>query len=290
VNLAAPALANGATAGAPTLPGKGLNLGVFRQVNGQLTLGALARALETDEKANILSMPNLITLDNEEAKIVVGQNVPFVTGQFTGATGGVTANPFQTIERKDVGLSLRVRPQISQGGSVKLAIYQETSSVRPTTNASDIITDKRSIDTNVLVDDGQVIVLGGLIDDSGSDNVEKVPVLGSIPLVGNLFKYQSRARSKRNLMVFLRPTIVRTSEQSVNLASDRYGYMKDVQVNVEPDRTLLLPNLGAGSLPNMHSNQLVDGPLYNMVRRNPDGTITMPVQPPAPAQEPVKDQ
>ena len=251
---------------APSAPGNGLNLGIFRQINGALGLGALARALESDGNANILSMPNLITLDNEEAKIIVGQNVPFVTGQFTtpaSAGGAAGVNPFQTIERKDVGLSLRVRPQVSEGGSVKMAIYQETSNVRPTTNAADIITDKRSIETNVLVDDGQIIVLGGLIDDTGSDTVERVPGLGNIPIIGNLFSYQSRKRTKRNLMVFLRPTVVRTNEQSVNVAGDRYDYMRNVQLKGLPEQTIILPNLGAPLVPALQDGQMVDGPLYD---------------------------
>src|SRR5690606_20202162 len=177
--------------GTPLPPSSGLNLGVFRQVGGRLTLGALARALESEEDANILSMPNLITLDNEEARIVVGENVPFITGQYTTGLGGnAGVNPFQTIERQDVGLSLRVRPQISEGGTVKMAIYQETSAVRQQAGAADLITTKRSIETNVLVDDGQIIVLGGLIDDSMEDSIEKVPGLGDIPVLGNLFKYQ----------------------------------------------------------------------------------------------------
>ena len=275
---------------APSAPGNGLNLGIFRQINGALGLGALARALESDGNANILSMPNLITLDNEEAKIIVGQNVPFVTGQFTtpaSAGGAAGVNPFQTIERKDVGLSLRVRPQVSEGGSVKMAIYQETSNVRPTTNAADIITDKRSIETNVLVDDGQIIVLGGLIDDTGSDTVERVPGLGNIPIIGNLFSYQSRKRTKRNLMVFLRPTVVRTNEQSVNVAGDRYDYMRNVQLKGLPEQTIILPNLGAPLVPALQDGQMVDGPLYNA---NP-GTKGTPQKsrPPqtAPPQSPI---
>ncbi|MDH4217084.1 MAG: type II secretion system secretin GspD, partial [Gallionella sp.] len=175
-------------AAGPTLPGNGLTVGVFRQnpATGQIGLGALARALASDDDANILSMPNLVTLDNEEAKIIVGQNVPFITGQYTTAASGGSANvnPFQTIERKDIGLSLRVKPQISEGGTVKMAIYQETSSVQDASNSAGIITNKRSIDTNVLVDDGQIIVLGGLIDDNQKDSVTKVPFLGDIPLLG----------------------------------------------------------------------------------------------------------
>jgi general secretion pathway protein D len=270
--------------GSPDAPSNGINIGIFRQINGQLGLGALAHALETDGNANILSMPNLITLDNEEAKIIVGQNVPFVTGQFTtGSSGGsASINPFQTIERKDVGLSLRVRPQVSEGGSVKMAIYQETSSVRPTTNASDIITDKRSIETNVLVDDGQIIVLGGLIDDTGNDSVEKVPGLGDMPLIGNLFKYQKRGRTKRNLMVFLRPTVIRSNEQSVNLSSNRYDYIRNTQIGSQPEQTLLMPNLGSAVMPRMENGKLIESNLYN----KPDAKNAVAAPPTTPPSTP----
>ncbi len=241
-------------------PGNGLNLGIFRQAAGQLTLGAIARALETDDSTNILSMPNLITLDNEEARIIVGQNVPFVTGQFTTpGAGGATTNPFQTIERKDVGLSLRVKPQISEGGTVKMAIYQETSNVLPTSNASDIITNKRSIETNVLVDDGEIIVLGGLIEDRASDNEEKVPGLGDIPLVGNLFKYQKRGNNKTNLMVFLRPTIIRSADQNSNVAADRYDYIRNAQIVAKPEPTLVLPDMPVPTLPPLENGRPVGG-------------------------------
>ena len=154
----------------PLPPGNGLTLGMLNQTG----LGALAHALESDSSANILSMPNLITLDNEEAKIIVGQNVPFVTGQYTTAAsaGAVGVNPFQTVERQDIGLTLRVKPQISQGGTVKMAIYQENSGIDNTVNTqgAGLATTKRSLDTNVLVDDGQIIVLGGLIDDNMQDS------------------------------------------------------------------------------------------------------------------------
>ena len=248
-------------------PGNGLSLGLFRQSAGQLGLGALARALASDDDANILSMPNLITLDNEEAKIIVGQNVPFVTGQFTtpASGGGAGVNPFQTIERKDIGLSLRVRPQISEGGTVKMAIYQETSNVASSGSAG-IITNKRSIDTNVLVDDGQIIVLGGLIDDSMQDSVEKVPGLGDIPILGNLFKYQKRTRKKTNLMVFLRPTVVRSSEQSVNLTTDRYDFIRNEQVAGQPENKLTLPNMGAPLLPPLQDGRMVGGLLSDQAK------------------------
>ena len=241
-------VAQGGTA--TVLPGAGLTLGLFRQINGQLGLGALARALENETGANILSMPNLITLDNEEARIIVGQNVPFLTGQYTTAASGGSAgvNPFQTIERKDIGLSLRVRPQISEGGTVKMAIYQETSNVL-SEGPSGITTSKRAIDTNVLIDDGQILVLGGLIDDSSSDSTEKVPGLGDLPIIGNLFKYQKRGRTKTNLMVFLRPTIIRSNEQSVSVTGDRYDYIRNVELNAQPTAPSVLPRIDTPVLP-----------------------------------------
>ncbi len=259
----------------PVLPGNGLNLGIFRQIGGSLGLGAVARALESDGNANILSMPNLITLDNEEARIIVGQNVPFVTGQFTtqASGGGAGVNPFQTIEREDVGLSLRVRPQISEGGTVKLAIYQETSNIAPTSGAADIITNKRSIETNVLVDDGQIIVLGGLIEDTANDTMEKVPGLGDIPVVGNLFKYQTRKRTKTNLMVFLRPTVIRGNEQSVNIAADRYNYIRNVEILAQPASSLVMPNTGSPMLPPMENGQMVGGPLLNLQNQANGGVV-----------------
>ena len=277
-------LAAGAAAGsASALPGAGLSIGIFRQINGKLGLGALAHALETDANANILSMPNLITLDNEEAKIIVGQNVPFITGQYTTAASGGAAgvNPFQTIERKDVGLSLRVRPQISEGGTVKMAIYQETSSVQDTANAAGIITSKRSIDTNVLVDDGQIIVLGGLIEDTVQDGAEKVRGLGDIPVIGNLFKYQNRKRVKTNLMVFLRPTVVRSNDQSVNLAADRYDLIRNVEQGSQPAQTPLLPNMEAPVLPPLQNGQPNGGSLL----RSPPAAVertSMPAAAPYP--------
>ena len=264
-----------ATKGDVLPPGNGLTVGVFRQTAGRIGLGALVRALASDDDANILSMPNLLTLDNEEAKIIVGQNVPFITGQYTTTASGGTAgvNPFQTIERKDIGLSLRVKPQISEGGTVKMTIYQETSSVFDATGAAGIITNKRSIDTNVLVDDGQIIVLGGLIDDNMRDGVAKVPVLGDIPLIGNLFKYQKRSRVKTNLMVFLRPTVIRNNEQSVNLSGDRYDYIRNAEIAGQPDKAGVLPDMGAPLLPPLQDGRMVGGPLSNQAESDvPENT------------------
>lgn len=265
-NLAAQAAAGLVPGGVPLVPNNGLNLGL---VSSKLGLGALIHALESDSSANILSMPNLITLDNEEAKIVVGQNVPFVTGQYTtGASAGVAGvNPFQTVDRKDIGLTLKVKPQISQGGTVKMAIYQETSGIDNSvqTNGAGLATTKRSIETNVLVDDGQIIVLGGLIDDNLQDTMEKVPGLGDIPLIGSLFQYKTRTHVKKNLMVFLRPTIVRSNEQSVNLAADRYDYIRNEEIAGKPERMLVIPNSGAPLLPPLKDGRMVGGLLSSTV-------------------------
>ena len=246
----------------PLPPGNGLTLGILNQTG----LGALAHALESDTSANILSMPNLITLDNEEAKIIVGQNVPFVTGQYTTAAsaGSAGVNPFQTVERKDIGLQLRVKPQISQGGTVRMAIYQENSTIDTTVNTdgAGLATTKRSLETNVLVDDGQIIVLGGLIDDKLQDGMEKVPGLGDIPLIGGLFQYKTRNHAKTNLMVFLRPTIIRNSEESMSLTGDRYDYIRNAVIAAQPEPTIIMPNVVAPQLPPLQNGRMVGGPLF----------------------------
>lgn len=242
----------------------GLSLGLFRQINGQLGLGAVLHALRSVSDTNILSTPNLLTLDNEEARIIVGQNVPFITGQYTTAASGGAAgvNPFQTVERRDIGLSLRVKPQVSEGGTIKLGIYQESSDIdNSVSSTAGIITTKRSIETNVLVDDGQIIVLGGLISDSVSEGSDKVPGLGDIPVIGNLFKTQGRTRTKRNLMVFLRPVIIRTAEQSASVVADRYDYIRGAQLTAQPSQSLVLPNTGAPMLPPLENGRPVGGTL-----------------------------
>jgi general secretion pathway protein D len=237
-------LASGAATGAAT-PARGLNIGAAQQTNGVYVLGFLARFLEDSGSGNVLSTPNLLTLDNEEAKIVIGQNVPFVTGQFTstGSSTTGTVNPFQTIERKDVGLTLKVKPQISENGTVKLAIYQEVSSVLASTvNATNgPTTNKRTIESNVLVDDGNIVVLGGLLQDEYSGNAEKVPGLADVPLFGNLFKSEARARKKTNLMVFLRPVVVRDARDSDRLSLDRYDMMRSGLRDNQPVPSSLVP-------------------------------------------------
>ncbi len=275
-----------AKAGKAAKPSGGLTLGILRQVGGTLGLGAVAHAMSNDSGSNILSTPNLITLDNEEAKIIVGQNVPFITGSFTTGASGATTNPFQTIERKDVGLALRVKPQISEGGTVKMAIYQETSSVDPNSKSDPggITTNKRSIETNVLVDVGQIIVLGGLITDETADSTDKVPGLGDIPIIGNLFKYQTRERKKKNLMVFLRPSIVRSNEQSINLMADRYEYIRNEQLKGQPEQKLVLPDMSGPLIPALGNGQPVNGDL--LIRSPGRAGVLSPIPPAVPAPTP----
>ncbi|MFZ6817982.1 type II secretion system secretin GspD [Undibacterium sp. Ji22W] len=232
--------------------GSGFNIGLFRQIGGQLGIGALVKALASDGGSNLLSMPNLVTLDNEEATIVDGQTVGIVTGQYTSASSGTAgANPFQTIERKEIGIKLKVKPQISEGGTVKLSIAQEVSSVSktPVAGSAGITTILRSIATNVLVEDGQVIALGGLIRDDSSGAEDKVPFLGDIPILGNLFKYQQKKRDKVNLMVFLRPTIIRNAEDSKNVSLDRYDYLRTQYLrSMENETDVPLMTLEKGKL------------------------------------------
>lgn len=226
-------------------PSSGMNLGLARRTNGVYVLGFLARFLQENGEGNVLSTPNLLTLDNEEAKIVIGQNVPFVTGQFTNTGSGGnngSVNPFQTIERKDVGLTLRVKPQISENGTIKMTIYQEVSNVVPSSvnSTTGLITNKRTIESTVLVEDGAVVVLGGLLQDEYAGNQEKVPGLGDVPLFGNLFRSETRSRKKTNLMVFLRPVVMRNGNETSNLALDRYELMRAVQKDSQPRQSGVL--------------------------------------------------
>jgi general secretion pathway protein D len=240
----------------PRSIGAGLNVGLIR---GTITiptpagnieipnLQLLARALEGDSNANVLSTPNVLTLDNEEAKIVVGQNVPFITGSYTPTAGSAT-NPFQTIERKDIGITLRVLPTVSEAGAVKLKIYQEVSTVtrdKALVQSSDIITNKRSLESTVLVDDGQIVVLGGLIQDDQQAAIDKVPLLGDIPYLGSLFKYESRNRKRTNLMVFLRPVVLKDEKAAATLSADRYDYIRHQQGQITLPANVLLPPVGA---------------------------------------------
>jgi general secretion pathway protein D len=237
IDLATKAASGGA------VPSAGINFGAVRNISGTYVLSLLARFFESTGDGNVLSTPTLLTVDNEEAKIVIGQNVPFVTGQFTNTgTSNSSVNPFQTIERKDVGITLRVKPQINENGTVRLTIYQEASSVKAGTekDLNGPTTNKRQIESNVLVEDGAVVVLGGLLQDQYSGNEQKVPGLGDVPVVGNLFRTETRSRNKSNLMVFMRPVIIRDSNESGALSLDRYNLMRARQQIVQPAPSVLL--------------------------------------------------
>ena len=263
------ALAQGSTAVGTALtsalPNAGFNIGLAHKIGNYYTLGALAQALSSTSGTNILSTPNLVTLDNEEAKIVVGQNVPFVTGSYT-TTGTGTTSPFQTIERKDVGITLKIKPQIGENGTVRMTIYQESSSVATTTavgtdNAGPT-TNKRSIDSTIVVDDGQIIVLGGLIEDTYNTTRSKVPLLGDIPYLGALFRSETRERKKTNLMVFLRPVVMRDQAASNKVSLDRYDYIRAEQLNAQPTPSGVL--------------QINESPLLPAVRPDSTGPTGVP--------------
>ena len=196
--------------------------------------GALLQALNTISNANLLSTPSIMTLDNQEAKIVVGQNVPFITGSSTTGGSGVS-NPFTTIERQDVGITLKVIPHIGEGGAVRLEVEQEVSSVVPSVagvNSADLITNKRSIKTTILADDGQTIVLGGLIQDDSKLSVSEVPLLGKVPVLGYLFRSKSNSKTKRNLLVFLQPQILRDGESALAISTKKYDLTRGLQLRV----------------------------------------------------------
>lgn len=230
----------------------GLNIGILKKVGNFYTLGAIANFFESQTGTNVLSTPNLVTLDNEEARIVIGQNVPFVTGSYAsaGASTGGTVNPFQTVDRKDVGLTLKIKSQIGEGGTVRMQVYQENSNVVSGINSTTGPTlDKSAIETSVVVDDGDMIVLGGLLKDEYTDGDDGVPGLSKIPLLGNLFSSKSRKRVKTNLMVFLRPVVLRSADGASQLSLDRYESIRALQQSGQPQKSFMLPDTGAPVLP-----------------------------------------
>ncbi len=223
------AIENGDTSGLSNL--SGLLLGGATQ-SGDVKLGIVIQAVESNSNTNLLSTPSIMTLDNEEAEIIVGENVPFITGT---SLSGNNDNPFQTIERQDVGLTLRVTPQINDGNVVRLQVEQEVSNVNPQAipGSADISTQKRSIKSVILANDKEIIVFGGLVKDNSSDVVKKVPLLGDIPLIGALFRATSTEISKTNLLLFLQPTIIRTDEDAKVVSSDKYEQMRELSFNVD---------------------------------------------------------
>ena len=254
LSLSASGLNPSTATNGPSLPGSGMNIATAREVNGKYVLSSLANFLQQDGLTNVLSTPTLLTLDNEEAKIVVGQNVPFATGQYTNnntANGSVT--PFTTFDRKDVGITLRVKPQISETGSVKLVIFQEVSSIDATSSAAGLVTDKRSIESSVIVEDGSIVVLGGLLSDTYSNTRGQVPGIADLPLIGNFFKNESRNRTKTNLMVFLRPVVLRDAKSTEILSNGRYQGMMNEQKSLDSkplnEASFILPANDGPTLP-----------------------------------------
>lgn len=261
----------------------GLNGGNFGVFNKSTGLGAILSALGSDGSVNVLSTPNLITLDNEEAKILIGQNVPITTGSYAQTGSAASVTPFQTFDRKDVGITLRVKPQITDGGLVKMQIFQESSAVvNGTQNAvQGPTTNVRSIETNVLANDGQIVVLGGLLEDNYQDGEQKVPGLGDIPILGALFRSETKQRKKTNLLVFLRPIILRTAEATGALSDNRYNYMRETQQGfVSPN---WLPTTSDKDTPVLPAPETVrPAPNYGDVSVVPQGAPGVQVPPGAP--------
>lgn len=231
----------------------GLTIGGARKQDTGTNFAAILRALAGDGDTNIVSMPSVITLDNEEAQIKVAQEVPFLTGQFTntGASGG-SVNPFQTIQREEVGNILKITPQITDEDTILLKIEQESSNLAASSaGAVDLITNKRTISTRVLVDDGGMLVLGGLIEDRLTESEQRVPGLGRIPILGNLFRVRNTKKTKSNLMVFIRPRVLRTAEQAAIETNSKYNYLRNLQLDQNHGKVKLMPGATRPTLPQL---------------------------------------
>src|SRR5215510_1931707 len=247
VNLAQLAAAVDNPSNAATIApglGTGTTFGIGRIAASGVNFAAMLRALQSDSNTNLISKPSAVTMDNQEAQIKVAQEVPFITGQFTSTgTGSGDVNPFTTVQRQEVGTILKITPQLNQGGSlVQLKINIESSALSGTTgDAGSAITNKRTIDTNVLIEDGGIVVLGGLIQDGDTRGEQRVPYLGRIPVIGGLFKTRSRKREKRNLMVFIRPKILRDGLAAALETDAKYNYMRQEIQRGAPAKTEVLP-------------------------------------------------
>lgn len=249
-----------AAAGIGSLLGQasGLTLGFGRIVDSGTSFVGLLRALSGNSTTNILSTPSLTTMDNEEAEIKVGQEVPFLTGSFTNTGNQGNVNPFQTIQRKEVGLSLKITPQISDSNTIVMNIAQEVSSLSPgSQGAVDLVTDKRTITTSVIAESNEIIVLGGLIDERVSESQQRVPLLGSIPLLGQLFRYDTSSKEKRNLMVFIKPSILRTPADSSYFTGEKYRYIRDLQEGKREGGVYLMPGEQQPALPPQDASDAV---------------------------------
>lgn len=277
-----------ALAGQTGLLAQGLNVGLLHKFGNFFGLGGLLQALSTSSDANILSTPNLITLDNEEAKIVVGQNVPVVTGSYATPTANTATSvtAFNTFDRRDVGVTLHVKPQITEGGILKLQLYQEDSSVDATTtnNPGGVTINTRSIQSTIMADDGEIVVIGGLMQDQYNAGNSKIPLLGDIPWIGSLFRSENKTRTKTNLMVFLRPVIVRDQATSTQIANQRYDYLRQQQYGSTTDNRLIrdkdvpmLPPQPIGpSQGGVPAQNLFN---WNETTRSQNGSSTLPQDP-----------
>ncbi|WP_250866146.1 type II secretion system secretin GspD [Caballeronia sp. INSB1] len=278
---------------------QGLNIGLLHRFGNLFGLGGLLQALSTSADANILSTPNLITLDNEEAKIVVGQNVPVVTGSYATPTANAATSvtAFNTFDRRDVGVTLHVKPQITDGGVLKMQIYQEDSSVDATTknDPGGVTINTRSVQSTILADDGEIVVLGGLMQDQYNNNNSKIPLLGDIPFIGSLFRSESKTRTKTNLMVFLRPVIVRDQATSTQITNTRYEYLRQQQYGSTTDNRLIKDQnvpvmppkpLGPSEGGGVPAQNLLD---WSNTTRGPGPSTTLPQNPEAgPAPQPMQ--
>jgi general secretion pathway protein D len=266
----------------PVQPNPGLNLGVLTKFNGVYGMSALITALSTTTGSNILSTPNIITLDNEEARIIVGENIPILTGSYATTGTTATATPFTTVSRQDIGVILRVKPQISENGLVKMQIYQEVSSVAANNPNQGPTLFKRNLETTVIVDDGQTLVLGGLIDNAYKDSTSGIPWLSQIPIIGALFRYDNSSRVKSNLLVFLRPYVLRDKEQDQEITASRMQFMEDKQAQFKPS-TMLLPQQDQPKLSDVTAPLVAPGkPIPPSAPIIPGGPVPAPAAPTSP--------
>ena len=267
----------------PPSVGDGLNLGFGKLTAGAFRFAGLIRALSADAHTNVLSTPTLVTMDNEEAEIVVGQNVPFLTGSYSSTGSGSTpSNPFSTVERQDVGITLKIKPQINEGNSIKMDVVQEVSSIAPSSVGVDLITNKRSIKTSVMIEDGQALVLGGLIKDDLLESEQRVPGLGDIPILGWLFKYKKIQKVKTNLMVFMHPVILKDAAMTASVTNDKYNFMRAKQMELREDGLSLMSSDEVPVLQEM-KDWLTLPPPYEEVQSN----MPKVPEPPRPTVEPA---
>ncbi len=268
-----PSLAGSVSAGTPPSVPLGSSV-LFGQVDDRQSLrgfGAVLNALESNGNVNILSTPALVTLDNQEASILVGREVPFISNTQLSASN---TNPFQNFERRDVGLTLKVKPQINEGDTVHLDIEQEISSVLPTAQAVDTVTSKRTLKTTVLVEDGKILVLGGLIDEQESENKQSIPLFGDLPLIGFLFRFDTDRSTKRNLMIFIKPTILRDELDREHVTSGKYNFIRSQQIrmreegNLESSRNTILGPLDALNQPTQKVEPAPEKPKQDLSKKS----------------------